>query len=133
MLTSVASLATIKPLPLRPINAIKIPIPAVTACFILSGIELTTASRTLNSVKNINIIPSTNTAESAISQETPPFNTTVYAKNAFSPIPEARANGRLAIKPIKKQPRAAAIHVPVTRAPASIPVAASVLGLTAMI
>ena len=133
MLTNVASLATIRPQPFKPRKAIKIPIPAVTPYFIFSGIEFTTASLTLNNVKNINIIPSTNTAVSAVSHGIPPFKTTVYAKNAFKPIPDARANGRLATNPMIKQPRAAAKHVAVTRAPAFIPAAAKVLGFTAII
>ena len=80
MLTFVDSFKTTRPLPENPTNAINTPIPPVTACFIFSGMEFTTASRTLKSVKNINIIPSQNTAVRAVCQLIPPFNTTVNAK-----------------------------------------------------
>ena len=94
--------------------------------------EFTTASRTLKSVKKIKIIPSQNTAVRAVCQLIPPFSTTVNAKNAFNPIPEARAKGKFAIRPIRKQPSAAEKQVAVTNAPASIPVCDKMFGFTAI-
>ena len=73
-----------------------IPIPAVTACFIVIGIELTTASLTLHNDRRIKIIPSINTAVNAISHEIPIPITTEKAKKAFKPIPDAKAKGKLA-------------------------------------
>ena len=132
MLTLVDSFATTSPLPENPTNAIKTPIPPVTACFIFSGIEFTTASLILNIVSKINIIPSINTAVKAICQVAPPFRTTVNAKKAFSPIPDASAKGKFAISPIIKQPSAAERQVAVTRAPAFIPVLDKISGFTAI-
>ena len=126
-------MATIIPLPDKPIIAMNSPIPPVTANFMLTGIEFTTASLTLNKVNIINMIPSTNTAVKAISQGTFIPITTVNAKNAFNPIPDASANGKSAISPIMKHPKAADKQVAVTNAPAGIPVADSILGLTAII
>ena len=132
MLTFVDSFKTTSPLPENPTNAINTPIPPVTACFIFSGIEFTTVSRILKSVKTINIIPSQNTAVKAVCQLIPPFNTTVNAKNAFNPIPEARAKGKFAISPIRKHPSAAEKQVAVTNAPAFIPVFDKIFGFTAI-
>ena len=68
--------------------------------FILTGIESTIASRTLNNVNKIKIKPSNKTAVSANSNEYPICNTIVYAKKAFSPIPELLSNGSFAYIPI---------------------------------
>ena len=73
----------------RPNRAINKPIPTEIAFFILTGIESTIASRTLNNVNKIKIKPSNKTAVSANSNEYPICNTIVYAKKAFSPIPGA--------------------------------------------
>ena len=121
------------PEPCNPINAINSPIPAVTAYFMFLGIAFTTASRTLNNDKRIKMIPSTNTAVKAISQGILFCPTTVNAKYAFSPIPDANANGKLAKTPIKIVDKPAAKQVAVTKAPASIPAALKILGFTAMI
>ena len=59
-------------------------------------------------------------------------STTEKAKNAFNPIAGAKPNGKLATKPIRKQPTAAPKQVAVTKAPASMPVSDKMLGLTAM-
>ena len=72
-----------------PNRAINKPIPIEIAFFILTGIESTIASRTLNNVNNIKIKPSNKTAVSANSNEYPICNTTVYAKKAFNPMPGA--------------------------------------------
>ncbi len=121
------------PLLTRPISAINIPIPPVTANFIFFGIAFTTASRTPLTDNTIKIIPSTNTAVRATSQGTPICKTTVYAKNALRPIPDAKAKGRLATTPIKIHPNAAAKQVPVTSAPAGMPVSDKIFGFTAII
>ena len=121
------------PAPTIPINAIKIPIPAVTACFIVIGMAFTTASLILNKDNNINIIPSINTAVKAISQDIPIPITTEKAKNALSPIPDASAKGKFANTPINIHPIAAVKQVAVTKAPAGIPVADNILGFTAII
>ena len=114
-------------------KAINNPIPPVTANFIFLGIAFTTASLTLNNDNIIKIIPSINTADNAISHETPICPTTVYAKYAFNPIPEAKANGKLANTPIRIHAIPAAKHVEVTNAPAGIPVVDKIFGLTAII
>ncbi|MPN58290.1 hypothetical protein SDC9_205993 [bioreactor metagenome] len=74
---NVASLFTTRPQLIKPIIAMNKPIPPDTANFIFTGIAFTTASRTLNNDKNMKIIPSTNTAVKATSQDTPIPKTTV--------------------------------------------------------
>ena len=61
----------------RPMNAINRPIPADTAYFKFIGIELKICSRTLVRDRARKMIPSTNTAASAISQVYPMERTTV--------------------------------------------------------
>ncbi len=116
--TRVASLDTTIPAPVKPIKAIKSPIPAVTAYFIVSGIQLTTASRTLVTESIMKIIPSTKTAVSATCHGTPMAPHTVNAKKALSPIPDASAKGALAYSPMSIVVSPAARHVAVTSAPA---------------
>ena len=77
----------------RPMKAINKPIPLVTPYFSAGGMQLKIASRTLVRDKIIKIIPSTNTAASAICQEYPICATTVKAKKAFSPMPGASTKG----------------------------------------
>ena len=69
--TSVESLFTTICAFCNPINATKRPIPAPTPFFNAIGIALKIASLTLVSERIINIIPSTNTARSAILHEYP--------------------------------------------------------------
>ena len=57
------------PAPLKPINAINKPIPALTEAFIQPGMALNNASRILHAVNKIKIKPSTNTAANANFQE----------------------------------------------------------------
>ena len=52
-----------------PMNAMKSPIPAETACFKLNGMALNIASRIFVRESTMKIRPSTNTAARAISQE----------------------------------------------------------------
>ncbi len=56
--TRVDPLSTMIPAFWRPMNATNIPIPTLIAFLRLAGIELTIASRTLNAVRRIKIIPS---------------------------------------------------------------------------
>ena len=77
------------PAPSSPSKAMNNPIPTEIALFIFTGIESTMASLTLNAVNNKKIIPSNNTAVKANWYEYPIDKTTVYAKNAFNPIPGA--------------------------------------------
>ena len=114
-------------------KAIKSPIPTDIALFILRGILLTIASLTLKAVRIINIIPSIKTAVKAVCQLCPIPITTVYAKNAFNPIPGANAKGRFAKSAITKVAIKEDITVAVNTAPLSIPVAPSISGLTANI
>ena len=60
-----------------PINAMKRPIPTLTAAFRFMGIALKMASRTLVRDNTIKIRPSINTAVSAVSQLYPIPSTTV--------------------------------------------------------
>ena len=131
--TNVASFFTTTPAFCRPIKAIKSPIPALIAVLTDLGIESTIASRTLKSVSRMNIIPSISTAVNANCHDYPIPSTTEKAKNAFSPIPGASANGSLAHKAIINVPAMAAMAVEVNNALASIPVADNMLGLTARI
>ena len=76
-----------------PTDAINSPTPAVTAFLRSFGIQFIICSLKLVTVKIINNTPSINTPKSAICHVYPICKTTVYAKNAFSPIPGARAIG----------------------------------------
>lgn len=95
---SVAGSLTTIPAPFKPTIAINNPIPAEMAYFRLAGILFTKVSLNLNSDKIINTIPSINIAVSAIYQGSviplcASIGQTVYAKYAFSPIPDASAIG----------------------------------------
>ena len=57
--------------------------------------------------------------------------TTVYAINAFIPIPADKANGRFAISPMLMQPINEAMQVASITAVGSIPAEDSMLGFTA--
>ena len=72
-----------------------------------------------------------NTAVSANSQLFPMPRQTVNARNAFRPIPGARANGRFATNAITRVAIAAERAVAVNTAPASIPAALRIPGFTA--
>ena len=91
------------------------------------------ASLTLNAVNNKKIIPSNNTAVKANWYEYPIDKTTVYAKNAFNPIPGANANGNFAYNPITNVAIIDDKAVAVNTAPESIPAADKILGLTTSI
>ena len=71
----------------------KNPIPTPMAYLRFNGIALTISSRARVSVSTTNSKPEMNTAASAPCHEMPIPTTTLYAKNAFNPIPGARANG----------------------------------------
>ena len=76
-----------------PTDAINSPTPAVTAFLRSFGIQFIICSLKLVTVKIINNTPSINTPKSAICHVYPICKTTVYAKNALSPIPGASAIG----------------------------------------
>ncbi len=91
--TRVAGSPTITPADCSPMNAMNKPIPTLTASLRVIGISLTILFLT-GSIESIrNITPSINTAASATCQLIPIPRTTVYAKNALSPMPGAKANG----------------------------------------
>ena len=73
----VAGLATITCALNKPIKAMNKPIPADTAFFKVIGMALKSASRIFVRDKMIKIIPSTKTADKAVSHEYPICNTTV--------------------------------------------------------
>ena len=131
--TRVAGFVTIRPAFLQPIKAIKSPIPTDIACLTFIGILSMMASRTLKNVRIINTIPSKNTAVKANCHEYPIPNTTPNTKNAFNPIPGAKAKGRLAMKAMQR----VAINDEMTVAPntaeKSIPAADRIPGFTAKI
>ena len=78
------------------------------------------------------ITPSTRTAASAISHSIPipQLAVTVNAKYAFSPMPGAKAKGRLAHRPIITHPTNAAIAVANNASLKGIPETESISGLT---
>ena len=78
------------------------------------------------------ITPSTKTAASAISHSIPipQLAVTVNAKYAFSPMPGAKAKGRLAHRPIITHPTNAAIAVANNASLKGIPETESISGLT---
>ena len=84
---------TIIPAFLKPIKAIKNPIPAPIANFIFLGIEFIIAF--LIPVTEIikKIIPEIKTAAKASCQEYPKVKQAVYVKKAFTPIPGAKPIG----------------------------------------
>ena len=69
--------STQRPAFCRPINAIKRPIPTDTPFFRETGMALKIASRTVVRDRMIKIIPSQNTANSAVCHGTPMLATTV--------------------------------------------------------
>ena len=109
--TNVDGSATTIPAFFKPTNAIKSPIPALTACFISFGIAFITSS--LIPVTDIikNIIPDNKVAEIAVCHGIPIPIQTPNPKNALSPIPGAKTIGNFAIAPIIKVPTALAIAV----------------------
>ena len=92
-LTQVEGLLMTTPAFCKPMNAINIPIPTLTAFFMFAGMALKIASRTLTADKIIKMIPSTNTSANATCQLYPFCAQMVKAKYAFSPIPGARTKG----------------------------------------
>ncbi len=126
----VFSFFTTSPAFCRPRKVMKSPIPTGIAFLMVLGILFTINSRTLKKVRIRNIIPSINTAVSAICQEYPSPSTTEKAKKEFNPMPGACAMGRLGINAINSVPSALASAVAVNRAPLSIPAALNILGFT---
>ncbi len=100
------------------------------ARFTFMGMLFRTASRTLKSVNTAKITPSRNTAVRANCQECPIPMTTVYAKNAFRPMPGASANGRFAHRAITRMAIAEESAVAVNTEPASMPASARISGFT---
>ena len=81
------------PQPIRPIRAIKKPMPAAMPTLRVLGMLLMTASRIFVSVSRMKMTPSTKIAASATCQEIFIESTTEKAKKAFSPIPVDRPIG----------------------------------------
>ena len=88
-LTSVAGLEMTIPAFFSPIIVINRPIPGVIAVLTASGIDLIIASRRPIAVITMKKIPDINTITSACPYVYPIPSTTVYAKNAFNPMPGA--------------------------------------------
>ena len=111
----------------------KRPIPTATAFFIPAGIAVIIFSRIPNKERMMKIRPSIKTAVRANCHEQPIPKHTVYVKKALSPIPGAKATGRLAQKAITKVATAEAIAVAVNTEPKSIPlpIEPSIPGFTA--
>ena len=89
-----ASFATISPQFFAPRSAINRPIPALTACFRLTGITRTTASRRPKNEIMIKRTPLQNITPAAIGILTPSL-VIIDAIIPTLPSPGARANGRL--------------------------------------
>src|SRR5699024_3866325 len=92
-------------------NAGRETIQTLTAIFISIGMGLILYSRSPVNVSSTNITPEKRTPVKAVCHGIPIVSTTVKAKNAFSPMPGAKAMGYFAITPIKRQPTKAARHV----------------------
>ena len=88
-----AGLATITPPFLRPMKAMKSPMPQVTAIFSACGIAAMIRSRRPVTDSARKITPLTNTMPSASDHGTPLPSTIVNVKKALMPIPGARAMG----------------------------------------
>ena len=88
-LTSVAGLEMTIPAFFSPIIVINRPIPGVIAVLTASGIDLIIASRRPIAVITMKKIPDINTITSACPYVYHIPSTTVYAKNAFNPMPGA--------------------------------------------
>ena len=112
-------------------NAMNSPIPAAIAFFRLSGMLFTIASLILKKVRRTKIIPSQNIAVSANCHECPIPIQTVYAKNAFRPIPAERAKGRFASSAMTRHAIADAMAVAENTFPNAIPDAERMPGFTA--
>jgi hypothetical protein len=85
--------------------------------------------------KMVTIMPSITMIPIACCQESPRPKTIVNTTTAFIPIPEARANGVLVIRPMSILISPAPIHVAITAASNGIPVAPpadSMAGFTKM-
>ena len=96
--TAVPGSLTINPAFCSPMNAMKRPMPAAIACFMLGLIAFITASRAPASDSTRNSTPDTNTAPSAVAHGTtaPAAAATgiaVNTKKKFSPLPGACAMG----------------------------------------
>ena len=89
------------------------PIPGVIAILTASGMDLMIASLRPIAVITIKKIPERNTITRACPYVYPIPNTTVYAKNAFSPMPGAWAKGTFAYSAQSTVPINAPIHVPI--------------------
>lgn len=108
------------PAPCKPTKVINNPIPADTAIFNSNGIALIITSRKPLIVNIANITPENNTPVKPVCHGIPIVSTTVNAKNAFNPIPGAKAIGYFAMIPINKQPTSAAKAVATNTEPWSI-------------
>ena len=114
--------------PLRsPMNAMNRPMPTAIPCFMLGLTVSSNCLRTPRSDNNRKSIPATKTAPSAAlhGSATPAAAATgmaVTTKKKFWPIPGASAMGYRANSPMTAVANAAARHVAVVTAPASMPV-----------
>ena len=129
--TRVDSSFTTMPALLRPMNAMKRPIPAPIALRRLAGMALTIASRTLVIVRMMNTRPSISTAVNANCHGYPIPRHTLYTKKALRPIPGASPKGSFPMKAIARQPIMAARAVDVNTAPPGIDRSLNMDGFTA--
>ena len=115
----------------KPIRAIKRPMPTAPALRSVRGIERIIASRIPKIESTIKSTPSSKTAVSANAGVHPIPRTTVYVKNAFNPKPGAKATGRFAQNAITSVPIAAETAVAVNTLPQLRLAADKIPGFTA--
>ncbi len=129
----VDSFATMTPPPFKPMNAMNSPMPMPMAWRRLTGMASMTALRKPHATRTRMTRPSRNTIAMATRQSTeaPPRHS-VYATMALMPMPEARAIGLFAMRPIAMVMTAAPKHVAVSAASNGTPATTSMFGLTAM-
>ena len=130
--TRVDSLATIIPLFLRPIMAIKRPRPTEIAWRRFTGIASMIASRRPQRTKRRIAIPSMKITAIDACQSPPVIGVREKATTAFTPIPDAQASGRLENRPIKMVIMPPPRQVAVIAAETGTPAAARRAGFTAI-
>ncbi len=132
--TSVIGAGRMKPPSFRPMVAMNRPIPTPIARFRLSGIAFMTASRRPVSTSARMMRPSTKMTDMPTCHGTfacwKPMSENVTT--AFRPMPDASANGRLAMSPMQTHMSAAPSAVAVAAPPKGTPAAERMPGLTKM-
>ncbi len=132
MRTSVAGSPTTRPALRKPMNVSSRPMPADAAERSDGGIARAIISRSGVVETSTNSAPAQNTMPSAVCHGTWFCRTIVNAKNAFSPIPGATANGSRAYTPINSVMllaiRTVAVNAPENGIP--VPVVDKMLGFT---